>query len=71
MNLFIYSFIYLCKYKAISLLIIYWNSNVFTKIIISTECDGKNKKFFFELVLRMIWQKVWQNQVYKANPHQH
>ena len=54
MNLFIYSFVYLWKYKAIRLLTIYWNSRVFTKIIMSTECNDKNKKFFFQLVLRLM-----------------
>ena len=49
MNLFIYSFIlYLRKYKAIWILTIYRSSHVFTKIIMSTECNNKNKKFFFE-----------------------
>ena len=48
---FIYLFIYLCKYKATWLLIMYWNSNAFTKIIMSTKCNDKNKKFFFELRL--------------------
>ena len=68
MNLFIYSFICLCKYKAIWLLTIYWNGHVFTKIIMSTECNDKNKKLFFELVLRLILQSVLQNLIYKANP---
>ena len=34
----------------------------------STECNDKNKKLFFELVLRLILQSVLQNLVYKANP---
>ena len=69
--LFIYLFIYLCKYRAIWLLTIYCNGHVFTKIIMSTECNDKNKKLFFELVLRLIWQSVLQNLVYKVNPQQH
>ena len=44
---FIYSFIYLCKCKTIWLLGIYWNSHVFTKIIMSTKCIDKNQKFFW------------------------
>ena len=54
MNLFTYSIIYLFKYKIIWIFTIYWNSHVFTKIIMSTKCNDKNKKFFFELVLRLI-----------------
>ena len=66
---FVYLLIYLfMQNKAIWLLTIYWNGHVFTKIIMSTECNDKNKKLFFELVLRLILQSVLQNLVYKANP---
>ena len=57
-------FVYLLIY-----LFIYANIKQFGfKIIMSTECNDKNKKLFFELVLRLILQSVLQNLVYKANP---
>ena len=46
MNLFIYSFIYLNIKQ--------FGFSLFTEIIMSTECNDKNKKLFFELVLRLI-----------------
>ena len=46
MNLFIYLFIYLNIKQ--------FGFSLFTEIIMSTECNDKNKKFFFELVLRLI-----------------